>query len=137
MPETPAGNHPRTRVRQGCAGNAPRSGASRGPSARENAEYHEAHAARYAQGTRRTHTVNGSRARTASQHGSGRRGARVSAANSAVEAPKRKKRRHVLFVAEDSSRLADKIKRSEKITNSELRRTLAAYRGEVQPDQEG
>ena len=54
-----------------------------------------------------------------------------------VEAPKRKKRRPVLFVAEDASRLADKIKRSEKITNSELRRTLAAYRGEVQPDQEG
>ena len=49
-----------------------------------------------------------------------------------VEAPKRKKRRHVLFVAADESRLADKIKRSEKITNSELRRTLAAYRGEVQ-----
>ena len=48
-----------------------------------------------------------------------------------------KKRKHVLFVAEDDSRLADKIKRSEKITNSELRRTLAAYRGEVQPDQEG
>ena len=54
-----------------------------------------------------------------------------------VEAPKRKKRRHVLFVAADESRLADKIKRNEKITNSELRRTLAAYRGEVQPDQEG
>ena len=54
-----------------------------------------------------------------------------------VEAPKRKKRRHVLFVAADERRLADKIKRSEKITNSELRRTLAAYRGEVQPDQEG
>ena len=54
-----------------------------------------------------------------------------------VEAPKRKKRRHVPFVAADESRLADKIKRSEKITNSELRRTLAAYRGEVQPDQEG
>ena len=54
-----------------------------------------------------------------------------------VEAPKRKKRRHVLFVAADESRLADKIKRSEKITNSELRRTLAAYCGEVQPDQEG
>ena len=54
-----------------------------------------------------------------------------------VEAPKRKKRRHVLFVAADESRLADKIKRREKITNSELRRTLAAYRGEVQPDQEG
>ena len=54
-----------------------------------------------------------------------------------VESPKRKKRRHVLCVAADESRLADKIKRSEKITNSELRRTLAAYRGEVQPDQEG
>lgn len=54
-----------------------------------------------------------------------------------VEAPKRKKRRHVLFVAADESHLADKIKRSEKITNSELRRTLAAYCGEVQPDQEG
>ena len=54
-----------------------------------------------------------------------------------AESPKRKKRKHVLFVAEDDSRLADKIKRSEKITNSELRRTLAAYRGEVQPDQEG
>ena len=54
-----------------------------------------------------------------------------------VEAPKRKKRRHVLFVAADESRLADKIKRSEKITNSELRRTLAAFREEVQPDQEG
>ena len=54
-----------------------------------------------------------------------------------AESPKRKKRKHGLFVAENDSRLADKIKRSEKITNSELRRTLAAYRGEVQPDQEG
>ena len=54
-----------------------------------------------------------------------------------AESPKRKKRKHVLVVAEDDSRLADKIKRSEKITNSELRRTLAAFRGEVQPDQEG
>ena len=54
-----------------------------------------------------------------------------------VEAPKRKKRRHVLFVAEDSSRLADKIKRSEKITNSELRKALAEYREELYPDQEG
>ncbi len=54
-----------------------------------------------------------------------------------VEAPKRKKRRHVLFVASDATRLSEKIKSSEKITNSELRRTLAAYRSEVQPDQEG
>ena len=54
-----------------------------------------------------------------------------------VESPKRKKRRHVLFVASDESRLSEKIKSEEKITNSELRRTLAAYRGEVHPDQEG
>ena len=54
-----------------------------------------------------------------------------------VEAPKRKKRKHVLFVAEDASRLSEKIKGEEKITNSELRRTLAVYRAEIQPDQEG
>ena len=54
-----------------------------------------------------------------------------------VESPKRKKRRHVLFVASDESRLSEKIKSEEKITNSELRRTLAAYREEVRPDQEG
>ena len=54
-----------------------------------------------------------------------------------VESPKRKKRRHVLFVAADDNRLSSKIKSEEKITNSELRRTLAGYRTEVQPDQEG
>ena len=54
-----------------------------------------------------------------------------------VESPKRKKRRHVLFVAADDSRLSEKIRSEGKITNSELRRTLAAYRQEVQPDQEG
>ena len=54
-----------------------------------------------------------------------------------VEAPKRKKRRHVLFVAADETRLSEKIKSEEKITNSELRRTLAGYRTEIQPDQEG
>lgn len=54
-----------------------------------------------------------------------------------VEAPKRKKRRHVLFVSSEATRLSDKIKCEEKVTNSEVRRTLAAYRDEVQPDQEG
>ena len=54
-----------------------------------------------------------------------------------VESPKRKKRRHVLFVAADENRPSDKIKSEEKITNSELRRTLAGYRDAVQPDQEG
>ena len=54
-----------------------------------------------------------------------------------VEGPKRKKRRHVLFVAAEETRVSEKIKNNEKITNSEIRRTLAAYREEVQPSQEG
>ena len=54
-----------------------------------------------------------------------------------VENPKRKKRRHVLFVSAEENRLADKLKSGDKITNSELRRTLAIFREEVQPDQEG
>ena len=54
-----------------------------------------------------------------------------------VEAPKRKKRRHVLFVAAEETRVSEKIKHNEKVTNSELRRTLAAYREEVHPSQEG
>ena len=54
-----------------------------------------------------------------------------------VEAPKRKKCRHVLFVEDSDTRLAEKIKSDEKITNSELRRTLAVYREEKIPDQEG
>ncbi len=54
-----------------------------------------------------------------------------------VEAPKRKKRRHVLFVSAEETRLSGKIKGEEKITNSELRRALAAYRGEEHPSQEG
>ena len=54
-----------------------------------------------------------------------------------VESPKRKKGKHVLFVADEDTRLSAKIKGEEKITNSELRRALAEYRGEVHPDQEG
>ena len=54
-----------------------------------------------------------------------------------VETPKRKKRRHVQFFAAEETRVSEKIKSKEKVTNSELRRTLAAYRAEVQPDQEG
>ena len=54
-----------------------------------------------------------------------------------MRSPKRKKRRHVLFVSAEETRLAEKIKSEEKITNSELRRTLAACREVIQPDQEG
>ena len=54
-----------------------------------------------------------------------------------VESPKRKKRRHTLVVSAEETRLSEKIKSQEKITNSELRRTLASFREAVQPDQEG
>jgi len=54
-----------------------------------------------------------------------------------VESPKRKKRRHVLFVACDDTRISEKIRGEEKVTNSELRKTLAVYRETVYPDQEG
>ena len=54
-----------------------------------------------------------------------------------VENPKRKKRRHVLFVSAEKTRLSEKITGNVKFTNSELRRTLAAFRDEVKPDQEG
>ena len=54
-----------------------------------------------------------------------------------VEAPKRKKRRHASFFSAEHTRLAEKIKSGEKISNSELRRTLAGYREAIQPDQEG
>ena len=53
-----------------------------------------------------------------------------------VESPKRKKRKHVSFVGESHSVVADKIRSSEKITNSELRKALAAFSGGNQ-DQEG
>ena len=54
-----------------------------------------------------------------------------------LEAPKRKKRRHVSFVAAaDENRLSKKIRGEEKITNSELRRALAAFR-DAQTEQEG
>ena len=54
-----------------------------------------------------------------------------------VEHPKRKKRRHVLFVSAEKTRLSEKITNNVKFTNSELRRTLAVFRAEVRPDQEG
>ena len=39
-----------------------------------------------------------------------------------LEAPKRKKHKHLRFIAESDSRVAEKIRRNEKITNSELRK---------------
>lgn len=54
-----------------------------------------------------------------------------------VEKPKRKKRRHTEFMERFDCRTADKIKSGEKVTNSELRRTLAQYGGEGDQEQEG
>ena len=52
-----------------------------------------------------------------------------------VELPKRKRRKHVVLVAQSDTPLAQKIRSSEKITNSELRRAIAALSGGNQ-DQE-
>ena len=54
-----------------------------------------------------------------------------------LEAPKRKKQKHLRFIAESDSRVAEKIRRNEKITNSELRKAIAAVNGSGNPDQEG
>ena len=53
------------------------------------------------------------------------------------ESPKRKKRKHAVLAARYECRTADKIRSGEKVTNSELRRTLAQYGGEGDQDQEG
>ena len=54
-----------------------------------------------------------------------------------LESPKRKKRRHAVLAARYDCRTADKIRGGEKVTNSELRRTLAQAGGDGNPDQEG
>ena len=53
-----------------------------------------------------------------------------------VLAAKRKRRKHVVLVGESHSLVAEKIRSSEKITNSELRKAIAALSGGDQ-DQEG
>ena len=54
-----------------------------------------------------------------------------------VENPKRKRQKHVALVGESHSLVAEKIRSGEKITNSELRKALAAYTGSGNQDQEG
>ena len=53
-----------------------------------------------------------------------------------VENPKRKRKKHVELVGESQSAVAEKIRSNEKITNSELRKAIAAMSG-ANPDQEG
>ena len=54
-----------------------------------------------------------------------------------VEAPKRKKRKHARFIADTDDRVATKIKESERVTNSELRKAIASFGGAENSDQEG
>ena len=49
---------------------------------------------------------------------------------------KKQRRKHVALVGESHSLVAEKIRSSEKITNSELRKAIAALSGGDQ-DQEG
>lgn len=53
-----------------------------------------------------------------------------------VEAPKRKKAKHVTFLCRGEGSVADKIRSNEKITNSELRRAIAAISGGNQDQEE-
>ena len=53
-----------------------------------------------------------------------------------VENPKRKRQKHLALVGESHSLVAEKIRSGEKITNSELRKAIAAISGGNQ-DQEG
>ena len=54
-----------------------------------------------------------------------------------IEAPKRKKQKHVRFIAERAGPVDDMISSMEIITISELRNAIAAYSGKENPDQEG
>ena len=53
-----------------------------------------------------------------------------------VEAPKRKRVKHTVFLEESVHPMSEKIRGNEKITNSELRKAIAAYSG-GNPNQEG
>ncbi len=53
-----------------------------------------------------------------------------------VERPKRKRRKHVVLRRADGGELSGRIRSNESITNSELRKAIAAVRGGDQ-DQEG
>ena len=53
-----------------------------------------------------------------------------------VENPKRKRCKHVVLISNSDSPLAQRLRSNEKITNSELRKAIAALGGGNQ-DQEG
>ena len=53
-----------------------------------------------------------------------------------VESPKRKRAKHAVLVDNSATPLTEKIRSNEKITNSELRKAIAAFSGGNQ-DREG
>ena len=53
-----------------------------------------------------------------------------------LENPKRKRKKHVTLVETGRSTVAEKIRSNEKVTNSELRKAIAAVSG-VNPNREG
>ena len=53
-----------------------------------------------------------------------------------LEHPKRKKLKHVRFVARTESRVANKLRNGEKVLNSEMRRELAAMSRPVHDQEE-
>ena len=53
-----------------------------------------------------------------------------------LENPKRKRKKHVALVETGENAVAEKIRSNDKITNSELRKAIAAMSG-TNPDQEG
>ncbi len=54
-----------------------------------------------------------------------------------LDRPKRKKRKHVVKVLRSDTRVADKLRRGDRVLNSELRRTLAFHAGEMQANNLG
>ena len=53
-----------------------------------------------------------------------------------LERPKRKRRKHAALLRRDGGAVSQRIRSNETITNSELRKAIAAIRGSDQ-DQEG
>ncbi len=54
-----------------------------------------------------------------------------------LDRPKRKKRKHVQKVLRAETRVADKLRRGDKVLNSELRRDLAFFAGQMQENNLG
>jgi len=54
-----------------------------------------------------------------------------------AERPKKKKRRHVMLAARPEGKTVEKIINGEKVSNSEIRRTLAEYTAAFQGPESG